>query len=121
MKYLTLLCPYDISLLLHSSAFVEYQQELENIEAKSLVSVADESVSRCCFDRGNCRRRDQWVYFKDKQNKALPVKGAASSSVHLLRTGGSPALINGEGNLFKMSFRTCAITQARECPMSLRR
>jgi hypothetical protein len=86
-----------------------------------MVPVGDEANTRCCFDRGNCKRRDQWVPFKDKHKKGVAVPGAASPTVHLLRAGGSPALINGEGNLFKMSFRTCAVTQARECPASFRR
>jgi len=93
------------------------RKELDALEAKDVVRVNAPHRARCCFDRGNCRRRDQWVNFNAKgKAPSNPPKGAAAPQVHLLRTRGSPALLNGEGNLFKMSFRTCQLQDGGDCP-----
>lgn len=129
------------------------KRELETIESKKLFEIEDESVTRCCFDDGDCRKRPQWVEWRpkplprSKQTELAEVLRSASSSpsnseddrskqqfdiskldgalaaqnvgakaaVHLIKTSGSNALINGEGNLFKMSFRTCKLQIGGTC------
>jgi len=90
------------------------KRELDVIEAKRMVHVKDETAARCCFDRGDCRKREQWVDWKEKPGSKPPPR-AAAPTVHLLRSSGSTALINGEGNLFKMSFRTCMLQEGGGC------
>jgi hypothetical protein len=136
------------------------KRELETIESKLLYEVEDESLTRCCFDDGDCRKRPQWVEWRPKPlspqakqelashattttpflgevlrsetvstgggGKPLidnsKLEGAlaaqsvgAKSAIHLIKATGSNALINGEGNLFKMSFRTCKLQLGGSC------
>ena len=79
------------------------KRELTHIETKNVVEVEDEATTRCCFDLGDCRKRTQWLSWK------------GTPRVHFLRLQGSNALLNGEGNLFKMQFRVCKIQQGGEC------
>ena len=80
------------------------RRELTHIQTKAVVDVEDEvSEMRCCFDLGNCRNRDQWLSWK------------GDPRVHFIRAQGSNALLNGEGNLFKMQFRVCALQKGGQC------
>jgi hypothetical protein len=86
------------------------RRELTHIQTKKIVDVKnEENETRCCFDLGNCRKRDQWLSWK------------GNAAVHFIRSQGSNALLNGEGNLFKMQFRVCALQQGGECPERKRR
>ena len=59
-------------------------------------------AASCCFDPGDCTRRDHWVHFSD------------TSKVCMMRFSENMGVVNGEANIFHHTWRTCRFSAARE-------
>jgi hypothetical protein len=65
-----------------------------DLAKRSPVRAALEGAS-CCFDAGDCARRDQWRHF-------------STENVYMMRFSPNMGIVNGEANIFHHTWRTCA-------------
>lgn len=67
---------------------------------RSPVRAALEGAS-CCFDPGDCTRRDQWRHY-------------SKPNVYMLRFSPTMGVVNGEANIFHHFWRTCKYYPTKE-------
>ena len=55
----------------------------------------------CCFDAGDCTRRDHWRHFSTR-------------NVYMMRFSPNMGVVNGEANIFHNTWRTCKFSPSKQ-------